>query len=124
MDNKEKAINRTIYELFTNGFGDRATRLAHYREDVSLATGYCEAAIRPMLSELFDAGLAHAQQWVEIKSEDDLPKEDGVYLWRDANGHLDAFKFRLEAKGKDWLVQEWVAYTPIPPFTPKGEQEQ
>ena len=70
----------------------------------------------------FDAGLAHAQQWVEI-AKDGLPKEDGEYLVLGEHYEItgaDVLAFEADACG---LVDMWkeriIAYMPIPPFTPK-----
>lgn len=53
-------------------------------------------------------------RWVPIRSVDDLPKENGEYIWQRKDGRIGAGHYHT-ALHKDEIVNTCVAWHPMPP---------
>lgn len=64
--------------------------------------------------------LAAAQgKWVPIRSEDDLPRESGEYIWQRKDGRLGSGHFH-PAIHKGEIIDQCLAWHPLPaPYEPK-----
>jgi Lar family restriction alleviation protein len=56
-----------------------------------------------------------ALQWIPINSVEDLPKEDGEYLWQFREPH-QGHKVQFYSGSPHWYVKEYEAYVLIPPY--------
>lgn len=67
---------------------------------------------------------ARESGWVAIKSEDDLPKEEGQYVWRYRSNNAAYLQwwsptvFNI-ADAKKYAVDTYAAYLPIPEYRSK-----
>lgn len=67
-------------------------------------------------NELFNAGYQAGSEgrWVPIRSVDDLPKENGEYIWQRKDGRIGAGHYHT-ALHKDEIVNTCVAWHRLPP---------
>lgn len=73
----------------------------------------------------YDAGFdAASNPWRPIRSVDDLPEEDGRYLWqrRSETGCLVQYLGGVFTT-RPWFVKEYVAWMPIPDYTETPDVE-
>lgn len=90
----------------------RMKYLSEFKPDVT------EEGLRMTLARAnaFDAGYQAGSEgrWVPIRSVDDLPKENGEYIWQRKDGRIGAGHYHT-ALHKDEIVNTCVAWHPMPP---------
>lgn len=124
---KEKAINEILESLFTNGSGQKATRLVLWDDNKDFPAnnlgGWSKSAIASKLTEFLDAGhQAEQTAWVPIRSSEDLPKVKDFYLWiYRSNGGATVQHFGDTTPL--WYADEYDAWLPIPPYTADSGKE-
>lgn len=73
----------------------------------------------------FRAGVEYAERWTPIVTADDLPAQDGWYLWQrrfDKGATVTHIQVNRPDECKD-NVEDYEAYMPLPaPYQPKGEK--
>lgn len=95
---------------------------------------YIPASEYFQLADILAAFTRSLEQWTPIRSEKDLPKEDGVYLWTCNFGNeLDVRKIQLltmndgsrrVGPGSNLPLDEIIAWRELPaPYQPQGEGE-
>jgi len=55
-------------------------------------------------------------KWVPIRSAEDLPKEDGDYLWQDSAQGYDIQYFCTERNPEQYLNHDYIAWQKINPY--------
>lgn len=68
----------------------------------------------------YTAGYSAANEWVRIDGPDDLPKEEGFYLWqyRSNGGHNVQY---IHDTTPEYYVAEYAAWRKVEPYQSKGE---
>lgn len=72
----------------------------------------------------FDAARDAVPRWVEINSVEDLPKEDGQYLWQSKTGHCEVYNFNQWRRPINYWVENFAHYQKIvsPTVKEKGDE--
>jgi hypothetical protein len=98
---KEKAKQVAVRQIIRNG-----TKLETMCCEMGFEAGY-------------DFGLAAAKEeaWHPIRSEDDLPKVEGQYLWKQRGDGKYVIKQFHENRPLVWWCEDYSRWMPIPPYT-------